>query len=61
MWGGRKHTVAAPIAKETEPTPAKMRDTIAPAYDVENADPILLTKATVVKNYRGLAVSAEKR
>jgi hypothetical protein len=38
-----------------------MRETITPPNDVEYADPILLTTETVVKNYRGLAVSAEKR
>jgi len=52
--------VAAPISKATEPTPAKMRETIAPSNIVEYADPILLAMATMVKNYIGLAISAEQ-
>jgi hypothetical protein len=58
--GGGKQTVAAPIARETEPTPAKMRETIAPPNVVAYADPMLLAMATMVKNYRRLGVSAEQ-
>jgi hypothetical protein len=50
VWERGKQTVAAPIARATEPTPAKMRETMTPPNDVEYADPILLAIATVVKN-----------